>query len=98
MKNPAAGGGRWVEVPPERFVSWIVTFAERHGGSAGAAASWLVSPGGSEGAVIFSAGDGAAAECHPPFPAAASLSGLLPSPGGLPPEGWDPGQDGARTV
>ena len=34
MKNPAAGGGRWVEVPPERLVSWIVTFVRRHGGAA----------------------------------------------------------------
>ena len=34
VKNPAAGGGRWVEVPPERLVSWIVTFAQRHGGAA----------------------------------------------------------------
>ena len=33
MKNPAAGGGRWVEVPPERLVTWVVTFAERHGGA-----------------------------------------------------------------
>src|SRR6266436_4964719 len=32
MKNPAAGGGRWVEVPPERLVTWVVTFAQRHGG------------------------------------------------------------------
>jgi hypothetical protein len=32
MKNPAAGGGRWVEVPPERLMSWIVAFAIRHGG------------------------------------------------------------------
>ena len=40
MKNPAAGGGRWVEVPPERFVSWIITFAERHGGADGVAAAW----------------------------------------------------------
>ncbi len=80
MKNPAAGGGRWVEVPPERFVSWIVTFAERHGGADGVAASWLVTSAGHEGTVIFSAADGAAAECHPPFGSAASPPALLPSP------------------
>src|SRR5204863_2353186 len=72
MKNPAAGGGRWVEVPPERFVSWIATFAERHGGADGVAASRTVTPAGNEEAVTFSAADGAAAECHPPFPSAAA--------------------------
>ena len=80
MKNPAAGGGRWVEVPPERFVSWIVMFAERHGGADGVAASWLVTSAGQEGTVTFSAADGAAAECHPPFRSAASSPALLPSP------------------
>jgi hypothetical protein len=69
MKNPAAGGGRWVEVPPERFVSWIAAFTERHGG---VAASRAVRPAGSEEAVTFLAADGAAAECHPPFPSAAA--------------------------
>jgi Actinobacteria/chloroflexi VLRF1 release factor len=73
MKNPAAGGGRWVEVPPERFVSWIVTFAERHGGADGVAASRTVTPAGNEETVTFSAADGAAAECHPPFPSAAAV-------------------------
>jgi len=68
MKNPAAGGGRWVEVPPERFVAWIAAFAERHGGADGVAASRTVMPTGSEEAVTFLAADGAAAECHPPFP------------------------------
>src|SRR5256885_12967848 len=72
MKNPAAGGGRWVEVPPERFVSWIVTFAERHGGADGVAASRTVTPAGDEETVTFSATDGAAAECHSPFPSAAA--------------------------
>src|SRR5437763_17064393 len=72
MKNPAAGGGRWVEVPPERFVSWIVTFAERHGGADGVAASRTMTPAGNEETVTFSAADGAAAEGHPPFPSAAA--------------------------
>ena len=53
-----------MEVPPERLVSWIVTFAQRHGGAALARA---VTPGE---AVTFTAADGAAAECHPPFPPA----------------------------
>jgi hypothetical protein len=61
MKNPAARGGRWVEVPPERLVSWIVTFTHRHG-----AASVSRDEAGS--AITFTAEDGSAAECHPPFP------------------------------
>ncbi len=65
MKNPAAGGGRWVEVPPERLVSWMATFVRRHGGAA------PVDPVSREedGAILtFTTADGATAECHPPFP------------------------------
>jgi hypothetical protein len=72
VKNPAAGGGRWVEVPPERLLTWVVTFAERHGG---AAAGQPVTTGESGAAVTFTAADGATAECHPPFP---------PLPAGVP--------------
>ena len=61
MKNPAAGGGRWVEVPPERLVPWIVTFTQRHGEGS-------VSGDEAGVTVTFTAADGAAAECHPPFP------------------------------
>lgn len=61
MKNPAAGGGRWVDVPPERLVSWIVTFTHRHGAGP-------VSGDAAGAAVTFAAADGAVAECHPPFP------------------------------
>ena len=61
MKNPAAGGGRWVNVPPERLVSWIVTFTHRHGFGP-------VSGDAAGAAVTFAAADGAVAECHPPFP------------------------------
>ena len=61
MKNPAAGGGRWVEIPPERLVSWVATFARRHGGAGPA-----IDEAGA--AVTFTAADGATAECHPPFP------------------------------
>jgi VLRF1 release factor-like protein len=62
----AAGGGRWVEVAPERLTRWVATFAERHG-------AITVEPG--RLAVTFRASDGAAAECHPPFPP-------LPAPAG----------------
>jgi hypothetical protein len=61
MKNPAAGGGRWVDVPPERLASWVVTFTHRHGAGA-------VSRDEAGATVTFAAADGAAAECHPPFP------------------------------
>ncbi|HEY7226455.1 MAG TPA: acVLRF1 family peptidyl-tRNA hydrolase [Micromonosporaceae bacterium] len=30
--RPAAGGGRWVDVDPERLVAWLNAFAVRHGG------------------------------------------------------------------
>jgi Actinobacteria/chloroflexi VLRF1 release factor len=82
MKNPAAGGGRWVEVPPERFVSWIITFAERHGGTGEVAVAWPATSGGTEGTVTFTAADGSAAECHPPFPSPALLSSLSSLGGG----------------
>jgi hypothetical protein len=29
--RPAAGGGRWVEVDPDRLERWLAGFAERHG-------------------------------------------------------------------
>ncbi|HET7246548.1 MAG TPA: acVLRF1 family peptidyl-tRNA hydrolase [Streptosporangiaceae bacterium] len=64
--NPEAGGGRWVDVAPERLARWVATFAERHG-------AITVEPG--RLAVTFRAADGAAAECHPPFPP-------LPAPAG----------------
>jgi Actinobacteria/chloroflexi VLRF1 release factor len=64
MKNPAAGGGRWVSVTPGRFPTWVDEFARRHGGpldvTQGSAAQ------GS--AITFRAADGAVAECHAPFP------------------------------
>ncbi len=71
MKNPAAGGGRWVEIPPERLVSWIVTFMERHDAVIPDTPVGLLVPvsRGTDGAVVtFRAADGATAECHPPFP------------------------------
>jgi hypothetical protein len=55
-----------VEVAPDRLARWVTTFAERHGEIA-------AEPG--RLAVTFRAADGAAAECHPPFPP-------LPAPAG----------------
>jgi len=77
MKNPAAGGGRWVDVPPERLVSWIVTFTQRHGAGS-------VSGDEAGVTVTFAAADGAVAECHPPFPPL-RLPPLRLPPLGLPP-------------
>ena len=62
----AEAGGRWVDVAPERLARWVATFAERHG-------AITAEPG--RLAVTFRAADGAAAECHPPFPP-------LPAPAG----------------
>ncbi len=53
------GGGRWVEVPPERLVRWVGSFTGRHGPAVAEAGP---------AAVILRAQDGAVAECHPPFP------------------------------
>lgn len=64
--RPGVGGGRWVDVAPERLARWVATFAERHG-------TLTAEPG--RLAVTFRAADGAAAECHPPFPP-------LPAPAG----------------
>jgi len=62
MKNPASGGGRWVEVSPERLLSWIDNFARRHGGEG------AVTYSDDNAAVTFAAADRATAQCYPPFP------------------------------
>ena len=50
-----------MDVPPERLASWIAAFNQRHGDGSVARDEAGVT-------VTFAAGDGAAAECHPPFP------------------------------
>ncbi|MFN2452285.1 MAG: acVLRF1 family peptidyl-tRNA hydrolase [Candidatus Dormibacteria bacterium] len=70
--RPASGGGRWVEVSPERLAGWLTGFSERHGGSA-----WTATPE----LVVVRAADGARAECHVPFPPLGGSSS--PSFGGL---------------
>jgi Actinobacteria/chloroflexi VLRF1 release factor len=64
--RPAAGGGRWVDVAPERLPRWLENFAARHGGSS------------AQGLTVVGA-DGASAEfARPPgAPAVADLDGLL---------------------
>jgi hypothetical protein len=55
--RPAAGGGRWVEVDPERLERWLAGFVDRHG-------SIAVNP--SETALLVAAFDGTVAELYPP--------------------------------
>lgn len=63
--RPAAGGGRWVDVPPERLARWLDNFAARHGGCT------------SEG-LILTGTDGATAELSAPpgAPPVADLAAL----------------------
>ena len=63
--RPAAGGGRWIEVGPERIERWLAGFAERHGPVEITEGPELVR---------YMAADGAVAECQVPFP---PLSGPL---------------------
>jgi Actinobacteria/chloroflexi VLRF1 release factor len=51
--RPVAGGGRRVEVGPERLVRWINGFTVRHG-------AWTA--GGVDGSLVLTAADGAVAE------------------------------------
>jgi peptide subunit release factor 1 (eRF1) len=57
--SPAAGGGRWATVPPERLERWLAGFADRHGG---------VTEVATAAQVVLTAADGAVAECEVPFP------------------------------
>jgi hypothetical protein len=68
--RPAAGGGRWVDVDPQRLTRWIDGFTTRHG-------AIEVSAVGN--ALRLHASDGAVAELHPPpgAPATADLAGFL---------------------
>ena len=56
--RPAAGGGRHVDVAPERLAKWLAGFAERHGST-----TWKANPD----RVDVVAADGARAECDVPF-------------------------------
>ena len=73
MGRPAAGGGTWVTVQPERLDRWLSGFAGRHGEVA-----WEVTAE----RVTVTAADGSRAECTVPFPplggdATADLGGLV---------------------
>ena len=59
MTRPAAGGGRWVSVAPERLQRWLDGFAARHG---------QVSRSFDDTVVRLLAEDGSTAEVEVPFP------------------------------
>ena len=59
MSRPAAGGGRWVSVDPERLEGWLEGFGGRHG-------ALTCTAGAVE--VEVRAADGAFAGCEVPFP------------------------------
>jgi Actinobacteria/chloroflexi VLRF1 release factor len=59
VANEEPGGGRWIDVAPERLAGWLESFAQRHG---------AVSTDPGPETVTFRAADGAIAECHVPFP------------------------------
>lgn len=69
----AAGGGRAVEVMPERLAGWVDRFAARHGGMAGTATA--------PAEVVLTTADGTTATVTVPFgglpPGADGLDGLL---------------------
>ncbi|MBP2703593.1 hypothetical protein JOL79_07235 [Microbispora sp. RL4-1S] len=65
--RPAAGGGRWVTVAPERLATWIARFSERHGPVTAVAGVPVAGADGWE-AVRLEGADGALAECRVPFP------------------------------
>jgi hypothetical protein len=70
--RPAAGGGRWVQVGPDRIERWLRGFAERHDVTETVARDY---------GVEFHTADGSVAHCHVPFPpvdaAETGLDGLL---------------------
>src|SRR3984957_3957856 len=61
VKNAAGVGVKWVDGSAERFPGWIDSFARRHGDPGSLAVAFDAA------AVTFTAPDGAAAACHPPF-------------------------------
>jgi Actinobacteria/chloroflexi VLRF1 release factor len=57
--RPAAGGGQWVELAPDRLERWLARFRERHGGAGYQAGAT---------AVVVTGADGAVADCQVSFP------------------------------
>jgi Actinobacteria/chloroflexi VLRF1 release factor len=86
VKNPARGGGRWIEVAPDRLGTWVDSFAARHPG---------VSVTMTADGATFLAGDGTVAECHAPFP---PLNDRVPSGPDGSSESDESGESGDVTV
>ena len=63
--RPAAGGGRWVDVDPERVTGWVAGFSQRHGD---------IETSLSPEVVTVRAADGAVAELQVPFPPLAATA------------------------
>jgi hypothetical protein len=67
--RPAAGGGVWVEVGPDRFARWCDGFAQRHGGALAEPPRMVADDDACGGqAVELTAVDGSTATCCVPFP------------------------------
>ncbi len=67
VKNVTGSDVKWLDVPAMRFVRWIAGFAVRHGAPAADAPGDSLAAVVAPGRVTFTAPDGAAAQCHPPF-------------------------------
>jgi len=70
VANEEPGGGRWIDVAPERLAGWLESFAQRHGA---VSADPGPGPGEATETVTFRAADGAVAQCHVPFPPLAAI-------------------------
>jgi hypothetical protein len=69
VSRPAAGGGVWVEVGPDRFVRWCDGFAQRHGGTLAEPPRVIADDDARSGqAIELTAADGSTATCRVPFP------------------------------
>jgi hypothetical protein len=68
VSRPAAGGGRWVDVAPERLSRWLAGFRERHGD---------VETRPRTDGLEITAADGEVAECHLLVGGAGNLDGLV---------------------
>jgi hypothetical protein len=77
VKMVTGGSAKWLDVSAMRFPGWVSSFARRHGDSAPLLAALA------GGAVLFTAPDGAVAECHPPFAESFAPPPGLADPGGL---------------
>jgi hypothetical protein len=80
--RPAAGGGVWVEVGPDRFARWCDGFAQRHGGALAEPPRVVADEDACGGqAVELAAADGSTATCCVPFPPLAGAAAKGAAPG-----------------